>query len=316
MANSEGLSGAHSFVIWGKETTFNTAVTPASNFSSTLQTFKANINNNTTSNYGFSGATDVEGRTVFNYTHGLLEISGNASMKVTNWTWMEHVLGAVSGSGPYVYVPAVLPPSMTIASNIDNPGAAATDQLVTYSGCVVESCTIRTSLGQPVTTDMEFKIAKADIDTTLETRVALAAEDTYNFTGGTIELPNASVLPNIIDSVELTIRNNWTMLGGLGTRLVQNAISAALAITIKVTLKYLDNDLITAALGATTPTATGGPTEYASMELNFASGSRSMAILLDDVPMTEFAQMQELQSPIGEELTFTASDITATEDRS
>ena len=310
MANSEALSGAHSYGLWATETTYNTAVTPDTHLSATTQNIRLRVNNNLVSNYAFSGANEAEGRKVFSFTPGVLDLTGSAECKVSNWKFLEYGLGAIAGSD---YSVAALPASFTLGVDIDNPGASATDLNVTASGGVIDSFTLRTSVGEPVMLSADMKFAQFVIDTALDTRVALPDEPTYDFAGGTIELPNATVLPNIIDSVELRVSNKFKMLPGLGSRLIRKAIPEGVEIAVSVSLKYLDNALFTAALGATTPTATGGPTEYATMELVFVKGGTTMSLLLTKVPLAEFDQIHQLQDPIAENLKFSASDIVGTE---
>jgi hypothetical protein len=312
MANSEAISGVNSYVLYGEETTYNTAVAVTKHLG-LVTSFKSSIANNLVENRGFVGST-TGGRDIVSYSPGKLDISGSIDFNVQNWAFMEYVLGAVSGGDPYTYTGANIPPSITIAHNTDNPGAASTDLEETYSGTVIESATIKTSVGEPVTCSLEFKSSKVVIDTTLSSAVALSSEDVYNFTGGSIALPSGSPLSNIIDSVDVSIKNNQEILYGVGSRLGVNALPKERNYSIKISLKYLDNDLITAALGATTPTATGTPTEYATLVLTFASGDRSMTMTFSGVPISDFAKAAELNEVIGEDITLTAKTLSAVED--
>lgn len=309
MANSEALSGVHSYVLWNTESTYNSAATPNQHFATNTVTFRPQINNNTIKNYGFSGSAAVDGRKVNDYVHGVLDLKAAISFKLSSWEWLEPALGDFTTD---TYSVTAVPVSFTVASNIDNPGSAATDQNVTYTGGVVEDFTLRTSAGEPVTVDINAMFADASLDSSLDTRVALPTDQTYSFSGSTIELPNATDIPNIIDSVTLSVKNNWTMMAGLGSRLVQNALPKGLDITVEISLKYLDNALLTAALGAADPTDTGGPTEYASIELSFTNGTNTMLLLITGVPLTEFAQIHENLDPVAEDLKFTGQNITGT----
>jgi hypothetical protein len=311
MANAEAVSGVHSYLLYGKESTYNTAVAVTTHLG-LVSSFRHNINNNMQEQRAFVGTT-TGGRDIVKFTYGKLELGGSVEFKVINWTFMEYVLGSVSGGGPYTYVGAAIPPSMTMAHNIDNPGSAATDREETFSGVVVNSASIRTSVGEPVTASLDWNAGLVVIDTTASSAVALPTSDIYNFSGGSIQLPSGSTLSNIIDSVEVSIANNWDMLYGLGTRLVKAARPKERSYKIKISLKYLDNTLITAALGATTPTATGGPTENATLILTFASATRSMVMTFSGVPMSDFAEIAELNSVIGEDISITAKTLSAVE---
>lgn len=314
MAQSEALSLIHTYPLYGAESTYNTAVAVTTQFGALISNFTGKITNNLTKNRSHSGTYDYEGRKVYKYTPGVLDIKCSLEMKPTNFRWFKYLLGTETGAGPYTYVPAAIPGSITIGANIDNPGSAATDQEATYSGCVFEDATIRSSVGEAVTCTCNLNAAKVIIDTTISSRVALPDEDPYNFAYGSIELPSGSTLSNIIDSIELTVKNNYKMLAGHGSRLVQNALPNGLDLSVKVTLKYLDNDLFIAALGATTPTATGGPTENATMVLNFGNpDGDTFEVTLSRVPMETFNQIHNLGDPLNEDIEFVAGDISCVE---
>ena len=313
MANSEAIAGVHSYVLYGEETTYNTAVSTDTHFG-LITSFKSSINNNMSENRGFKGTT-TGGRDVVKFTAGKLEVGFNIDFKVHGWDFMEYVLGTMTGSDPYTYTGADVPTSITVSHNIDNPGAGATDCEEVFSGCMIETVTIKSSVGEPVTCTAEVKASKLIVDTTVSGAQALPDNDVYNFTGGSIEIPGSSTIDNIIDSVEISIKNNVDILYGVGSRLGQSGLPKERSYGIKITLKYLDNDLITKALGAVTPTDTGSPTENATVILNFDSGTKGMVFTFSGVPITDFARMAELNSVIGEDISLTAKTLSAVEDR-
>lgn len=313
MANTEALAGTHSYVIYGEESTYNTAVAGSTNLG-LVQSVRANINSNLAQHRSFVGTTSG-GRQVAYSTPGVLDLSLSTDFKVTRWHFMKYVLGGESGGGPYTYTPATTLPSVTLRTNIDNPGSTPTDQELTWSGSVVDQCTIRCAVGEEVRASIDWKAALVVLDTTISSSVALPSEDPFNFTGGSVTI-GALTVENIIDSVEVSIRNNVEMLAGLGSRLVQRQLAKDLEYSLKINFKYIDNDLVTAALGASTPTATGIPTENSTVVLTFAQGGRSLAMTFSGVPITEYAQMHELNNPIDEEITLTPKTLSCSDDRS
>ncbi len=310
MANSEAIAGVHSYLLYGKESTYNSPVAVTTHLG-LVNSFKANITNNSVGNRGFKGDT-AGGRDIVKWTHGNLEYDFSVDFKVTNWAFLELVMGKVTGT--YTYTGFATQPSFTFAHNIDNPGTSATDQEDTYSGGLAENCVIRASVGEPVTSTMDFKAAKNVIDTTLSSVVALPSENVYTFLGGNIELPATSAILNIIDSVEISIRNTLHMLYGVASRLAQNGLGAEREYIVKFTVKYLDNALITAAQGATSPTAIGAPTTHATIELNFVNGTRSAVFTFTDCPVDQFSQLAELNNPIAEDVTILARTLSVLED--
>lgn len=307
MAQSEAVSGVHSYLLYGKESTYNTAVTTNTHLG-LITSFKPNINNNMIEQRGFAGSS-TGGRSVVNYVAGVLELGGTIDFDVIRWNFLEFALGSVAGT--YTYSEAAIPPSMTLSLNIDNPGSASTDQEQIYSGAVFDSVTVRSAVGEPVTASATFKASLLVVDTTLSSAVALPSETPFTFVGGAIELPTGSALSNIIDSVEFTINNNFEILTGVGSRLGRSALAKERSYSIKISLKYLSNALLTAALGATTPTATGTPTEYATLKLTYAVGARSCVLTFSGVPLSTFAHIGDLNKVIGEDLEFGAKTLSA-----
>lgn len=313
MSNSEGISGIDSYLLYGAESTYSTPVAADTHFSSVVSNWRWNINPSTKKHYGFSGTAAVDGRKVQKYTFGFYDVGASLEMSPSNFAFMEYVLGTVAGAGPYTYTVSRNPSSLTVATDIDNPGTSSTDQECMGQGGVFESVTIKSSSGEAMTVTADMKFAYVVLDTTLSSRTALPDETPYNFIGGDIELPASSSLSNIIDSIDLTIRNNFALYPGMNI-VAQNALSKGLDLQVKVTLKYLDNALFTAALGGLDPSSGTGPTEYATMVLNFENvDGDTFEITLSRVPLSGFAQIHKLQDPIMEELTFDAGDISCVE---
>lgn len=113
--------------------------------------------------------------------------------------------------------------------------------------------------------------AKRENDTSILSNQDITETNPYTFAGASIELPDGTPLDNIIDSIEITITNNWEIMYGLGSRLGQKAKAKARDYKIKFTVKYLDNDLLNKVLGSATPTATTEPTENATLTVKFAN---------------------------------------------
>ena len=312
MAQSEGVAGVDSFVLIGQESTFDTEQTTVATHLGLITDFQTSFSNSKTDNFGFKGTT-TGGRNVAKVTTGLRAIGNTISMNVINWEFLEYVLGSKSGSGTITYSESNLPPSFTMHRCIDNPGAASTDQDAIWTGSVVDSVTIRCSVGNPVEVSLNTKSAYRKNDTTILSEVALPSVDLFTFAGADVELPNGSSLPNIIDSVEITIANNFNIHGGLGSVHGKKALAEERNYTIKFSVKYLNNDLIEALMGGATPGDDAAPTEYATIECNFVKGGDSLALLFNTFVFDDGQGREQVNKPIDEELTGTASSCTATE---
>lgn len=272
ISNTEAVSGVHTYVLYGEESSYGTATNVTSHLG-LIQNFRPGVNNNLTMRHGYTG-TGTTAREPVNSVAGILDVSWTSEFDVVNWSFMKYVLGSVSGSDTKTYTPADTPPSLTVSHNINNPGSSPTDREEIYQGSVIDVCTIRCSVGEPVMATLEGMSQLVKYDSSLSSEVSLPSDDTYVFSGADIELPDNSSLNNIIDSVEITIRANWELLKGLGSRLTQNAIARALEYSVRFTVKYVDDTLINYALGAATPTATGKPT-LNTLTCKFVDGNRS-----------------------------------------
>ena len=222
MANTEQVAGVGSYLLYGEETTFGTAVTTDTHFGY-VTNLSPTLDNSNTYRRSFVGTT-TGGRDVAKILPGVIKNSATIDFDVLNWTFMEFVLGTATGTDPFTYTGANAPASITLSRSIDN---VTTDRDEIWAGTAIDSITIKASVGEPVSVSMNILSANHQGDTTVATAVALPTEDVYSFSGADIELPNATPLTNIIDSLEITISNNYEMLYGLGSRRGQNAKAKA-----------------------------------------------------------------------------------------
>jgi hypothetical protein len=311
MANIEAVGGSDSFVIYAKETTYATEATTAFNSFGLVKSFKPNITNNQQKLRGFAGSSG-SARDVARFVAGKLESSASVDFDVLEWSWLEGVMGSVSGSGsPYAYPVTDIPPSYTIHGSIVNPGSASTAQDLLLLGSVIDSVTIKCAVGEPVSVSINFVCAKPQYDTTNPSNVALSTNEVYNFAGAAIQLPTGTTISNIADSVEITIKNNWEILFGLGSRLGVAAKPKERDYTIKFTLKYLNNDWLGALLGATTPIAGGGPTNNATFTVMFTQGAtKNCSFNFANFQLDDETINHELNQVITEDISGTAKTLT------
>lgn len=312
MANSEGVAGVDSFLLYGQETAFGTEQTTVNTHLGLVKSFRPGISNNNSYTRGFAGSSSG-GRNVVKSVGGTVVHGFSVDMEVLNWDFLEYLLGGTSGSGTITYSETNLPPSATFHRCIDNPGGSSTDQDLIMIGCVLNSVTIKATVGEPIQVTLEWMNAEKKIDTTILSNASLPSSDVFTFAGASIELPNATALDNIIDSLEITITNNFEMLYGLGSRIASNAIAKARDYKISFSVKYLDNALQQAVLGSLTPGATTEPTEYATIECNFVKGGDSAAFLFTGFVFDDHNGNETLNEAIGEELSGTAYSLTVTE---
>lgn len=312
MANTEIVSGVSSYLLYGAETTFGSAATVDQNFG-LVTSFSPSLNNNVIKSRGFVGSSSG-GRDIAQLTGGKFEAGFSVELTPLYWDWLQYIIGSRTGSGtvgsPYVYSGSNTLTSLTVSNCLDND---TTDREESYLGSMINSITIKAAVGEPVTATMEFLSADLDKDSTLPSNVAIVDELPYTFTGGSIEIPNASAIPNIIDSVEITITNNTSIIYGLGSRVGQSKIEGARDYSIKFTVNYLDETLIDLFLGsASGPTQ---PTENVTLAVRFdnSDSTRYIDFVFTDAIIEQMSETNSLNEIVKEDHTAVAKSLVATE---
>jgi len=312
MSNIEAVGGVHSFLLYAEEATYNTD--PGSGYAhfGLVKSFKPAVSNETIKLRGFAGSTSG-GRAISQFAAGKHTASGTIDFDVNDWQFLKFVMGSEAGS--YTYTASNIPPSISIHHCISNPGTSSTAQDLVFTGSVIDSVSIKCAVGEPVSCSINFMSALAKYDTTVLSNTAMFTDSVFNFSGASIELPDGTPLNNIIDSVEISIKNNWEILYGLGSRLGQRAFPKELDYNIKFTLKYIDNENWNKLLGAATPSSTAGATENATIAVKFMQGTQSADFVFSNFVFDEETMNVDLNQVISEDLSGTAKTLVITDDR-
>jgi len=314
MANNELIAGVNSYLNYGVESTYGTAATLNKNFGGLITSFSPSMKNNLSKLRGFQDGSN-NGRDVSHVLAQKFEASLSLEMTPLNWYWLEYVLGGVSGAGsvasPFLYVGANTPSSLSIGHALNN---VTTDREETYLGCVINSVTIKAAVGEPVTISMEILTGDIDKDAALTAAVALPTLNPFTFAGATIEIPNASTISNIIDSVEITITNNVEIKYGLGARIGKRPNFKERDYAVKFTVKYLDETLIEKFLGASGGPATGTPAADATLAVRFDnSATHFVDFVFSSGYIEDFSEGNGLNEMITEDITYVAKSLSVTE---
>jgi len=303
MANIETAAGVNSFVLLGKETAYaveqstcNTHLCMCNNFSPSIGTDMKHRRANKTST--------TAGRTIVKSVPGVETHELTLDGDVFNWSFLEYVLGSVSGTSTKTYTMADVLPSFTLDRPIDNPGSSATDQNGVWLGTIVESVSIKASKGNPVEVSFSLKSAKRNDTTTIIAAVDYPSLDIYNFTGASLELPTGVAFPNIIDNFELTLTNNFDLRPGIGSKHAQNAIAQGFDIKLSVDFAYLNNDIKDAVLANTV---------YDTLKLGFANSTDTCDLTLTNVIIDDHSSKEKVAETITENISITGQTITAVE---
>jgi len=299
------ISGSASvYTLWKVETAFKTPATPDAHLG--LDTnFSARLNNNVNPRRGFKGSA-TSGRDVQKFNYGKAEYELSMDFDLNDPSFFEHLLGDKTGS---VYSGEDIPDSVTIANCLDH---VTTDRDEIYSGCVFEQATIRGAMNEPITVSLSMKAATMDYDSTLTSNAAINAHAPFTFTEAIFEMPNASVLSNIVEGFDISITNNFQFLYG-ASREATAYVPGDRVYTIKLTTKQVDDVLINAALGGTT-ISPANPTESATLEITLTRPDNDTLILLFTLtPISTYNLTQALNEPVGEDIELIAASLTVTE---
>lgn len=311
-ANSEVIGGVDTFILYGAESSYGTAVTPTLMFGGLIQRSNFSVDRQNTEHAGFAGTGTADGRKTAKYTPGTVATRSTVEFRVQRFDWLEYVLlGTKTGAGttqsPYVYNLGSLTKSLTITEEIDNVG---TDSQRTYPGMVVNTSTIKCSVGQAADVSLELIGGKLTKDSSINSKVAQYTDELYNFSGGTIEMPDGTPIGNVIDSVEISISNNYEILYGFNQEAV-NARPRKLSISVRFTLKYLDDDQMDKLMGSSTAITSQTPVTLALKFIR--GGSQYTDFVFSNVIINKIEDSHDLNEFMIEDNDLLAASLVVTE---
>ncbi len=315
MANAEVISGVDTYILYGAESAYGTAVSTTTMFGGLIQSASFEIDRQVSEHAGFAGTGTIDGRQTAKYTTGTVSARGSVEFLAQKFDWLEYLmLGTKTGSGttgsPYVYSLGKATKSITITENINN---VTTDSERTFAGMVINNATIRASVGEPVSVSLDLIGGKIAKDTSVSSAVAQHTDELYNFSGGTIEMPDSTSIGNVIDSVEFTLNNNYVVLYGFNQEAV-NARPGKLNIGVKFTLKYLDDDQMDRLMGSSTAITSQTPVTLA---LKFTrAGSQYVDFVFTNVVISKISDQHNLNEFLIEDNDTLAQSLVVTEAQS
>jgi len=224
MVNTEKIAGVDSYVLYGVESTYATAVT-ADTHLGLIQSFTPTIDRQVNEARGLKGST-TGGQGVMKYTLGQFTSGFTVDFNTFDFSWLQFVIGARTGTGtsadPFIYTEGNTLSSLTFSSSIDN---VTTDRDSQHLGCMINTTTIRADVGNPVTVTMDVLSGEFVKDSTVQSTVALPTNEIVNFTGVDIERPDTTSISHIIDSVEIIFTRNPEIIYGLGSDLAKQYLT-------------------------------------------------------------------------------------------
>jgi len=265
------VAGASSFLAYGWETTFNSAVTCNKAFSQGVRLPTYDIDNDPEFVYAL-GNQDMQAQIAktFKGTWGVEFIYSDC------W-FLRGILGSTAtktGAGPYTYTWTVANGGIANTQNSAsiNFGVdfVTTDSNQVLTGCVMNSMTMTFAVGEPIRTRIEGWYAGITKSSTLISQ-ATVGESPMVFSQASLQFPSATTIVDV-QSVELTFNRNNDPIFALGSRFPQANVPKNREWAARVSCTYeLDSNFWDKLLGAA-----GGPqatvAEVADLILTLTNG--------------------------------------------
>ncbi len=264
------VTGANSYVNYGFESSFASAVSATKTFGLGVKLSTAERKNNLKELYGLGS------RNAQSFVDSKFEGSLSVEFEIANPWFLYAVLGGTPskvGTGPYTwtFAEANVPPSLTITNGVD----LSTDAVMAYLGCVCTDCKISCDNDGPAHATMNFVYAKETKTTSgLSSQVA-ETEAPFPFAYNTWDLGSSAIATT--QSVEISIENNAELIYGLGSRLGTGPVFKQRAYKISLVNQFSDASVyLEKVYGASTgPAATQASTEVTTAHLILDNGLSS-----------------------------------------
>ena len=198
---------------------------------------------------------------------------------------------------------------ITIAMGFD----LDTDAEHTLAGCIVNSCTLTSSVGEAIKCKLEGHYKTITKDATIFSPVA-PVEDPFTFANATLQIPDSTSIADV-QNFEISINRNTEQVWGLGSRFSQKYVAKQREYKLKMTVTYEDDTMLTSTWGAA-----GGPAssvaEIATAELTISNGlstsaTRSYVFMFGNCLFEKISIPSEVGEVVKQEITITARTLTS-----
>lgn len=272
------VTGAASYIQYGWEAaaTYGTAATTIDKAFGHGQRITVNRNSNLERIWGLGNpyATKI--------TAGRFEGSLTVEFILASTYFLKAVMGTVADaddatfghSHTYTHNTGYTATSITIENGLN----LDTDNVYKYLGCIVSSCEISCTVGEPIRVRLEFLYANESLATSgLDASPATDAEEPMEFAEASLEIPNATAIARV-QSFIFTISKEPEILYGLGGRDGKKAVWRRTSYDFRMTTTEENDDFIADEYGqATGPLTTTIPAGEASLELTISNGGSGTA---------------------------------------
>lgn len=310
-------TGAAAFVQWKPESTFKTPVATKIPFGYEAKVSSFSITNNRIP------LTALNSRTIQTFAYGQTKGSVGIDWVLSNPFFFRMIFGApsIGTTLPYTYTYTVAgvncPESFTMDIGVDQQTTDTNRQL---AGCLLNSVSIRSSIGDVVRCSADIMYAAEHATSTLATPVSedIAKAIPFTFAHGSLEYDSGSGLAILaeVQDIDLTINQNADFLYAQGSSIAASSFKKLLEITGSFTLTFKDINLlkeIFAQQKATNSFASGVTTRIEGIQLRLVfdngetgSSNRDVRITLDGISIGDIGVSIEPNEPIMQNVSFQA----------
>jgi hypothetical protein len=240
-----------------------------------------------------------------------LKYEGSASVEfiMSNASFFRAVLGSVAdgGVGPYThtYSEANTPASFAIDTGTE---LGTNDEVTELKGCMVQTCTLTSSVGETIKVRLECPYQTETLATTGIGSQVAETFDVFNFAHGTLELPTGSTIADV-QSFELTMNNNLEQIWGLGSRLLTGQVAKIRQYDMRISAVFRDvSTLLQKFYGdAAGPLTPNTPVAQATLKLTFSNGLlttnlRSIVLTFANIYLNEDTLPKDVNEVIKEDV--------------
>jgi hypothetical protein len=266
------VTGADSYVNYGYETTFASAVSATKTFGLGVKLSSAERKNNLKEVYGLGS------RNAQSFIDSKFEGTLSVEFEVANPWFLYAVLGGVpsaAGEGPYTwtFAEANVPPSLTITNGIN----LSTDAVIAYLGCICTDAKISCDNDGAAHATLNFVYAKETKATSGIGSQVAETESPFPFCYNTWDLGSSAIATT--QSVEISIENNAEIIAGLGSRLGTGSLFKQRAYKVSLVNQFTDASVyLEKVYGVSTgPAATTASSEVTTANLILDNGGSTTA---------------------------------------
>lgn len=291
------VAGAKNYILIGKETTWGTKATTIATDIGIIDSVTPTMRNNRIPYYSIGG-----GRKYVACGTGNFEMSFDIGHKLQSPAFFEFLLGNLTAGTPNTIRIADDLPSFTLRNGLKT----STEELLDAVGCVVNQCTIRGSVGNPLEISASCLARNVDIAAGSEV-VTIPDDQPYAFHHGVLKYPSTTKV-GILESFEMVITNEFEVIGDCSTRFAAAFVPKNVGITYRANVRYEDSAHMDGFFGQADSPIDGDVPDLTNFLLELTNGSNYCYIKLLPAAPNDYNLPQNLNEIVNEELIGFAQD--------